>query len=71
MSREIPEGVKILDSEPVEVKNPYTGAAVTLQPDAVAVYDWVKGSELFKDYDSVRIGLDGLRLMSLTLIWCC
>ena len=62
MSREIPEGVKILDSEPVEVKNPYTGAAVTLQPDAVAVYDWVKGSELFKDYDSLRIVLDWFKV---------
>mgnify|MGYP003108893582 CR=1 FL=1 len=62
MSREIPEGVKILDSEPVEVKNPYTGAAVTLKPDAVAVYDWVKGSELFKDYDSVRKGLDWFKV---------
>jgi len=62
MSREIPEGVKILDTEPVEVKNPYTGEAVTLKPDAVAVYDMIKGCELFKDYDNVRKGLDWFRV---------
>ena len=44
------------------VKNPYTGAGVTLQPDAVAVYDLLKGSELLEDYDSVRIGLDWFKV---------
>ena len=60
--REIPNGVVILDKEPVEVKNPYTGEAVTLKPDAVAVYDMIKGSELFEDYDSVRVGLDWFKV---------
>lgn len=56
--RSIPEGLVILDKEPVEIKNPYTGEAVTLEPDAVAVYDMIKGSEQFKLYDDVRLGLD-------------
>jgi len=60
--REIPNGVVILDKEPVEVKNPYTGEAVTLKPDAVAVYDMIKGSELFEDYDNVRVGLDWFKV---------
>ena len=60
--REIPNGLVILDKEPVEVKNPYTGEAVTLKPDAVAVYDMIKGSELFEDYDSVRVGLDWFKV---------
>ena len=62
MAMEIHEVVKILDTAPVMVKNPYTGAGVTLQPDAVAVDDWVKGSELLEDYDSVRIGLDWFKV---------
>ena len=53
--RTIPEGLVILDKEPVEVKNPYTGEAVMLEPDAVAVYDMIKGSEQFKLYDDVRL----------------
>ena len=57
-NRKIPEGLEILDDEPVEVKNPYTGEAVMLEPDAVAVYDMIKGSEQFKLYDDVRLGLD-------------
>ena len=60
--REIPNGVVILDKEPVEVKNPYTGETVTLKPDAVAVYDMIKGSELFEDYDNVRVGLDWFKV---------
>ena len=31
---------------PETIKNPYTGEAVELQPDAVAVYDCIKGAEL-------------------------
>ena len=56
--RKIPKGLQILDKEPVEVANPYTGEKVTLPPDAIAVYDWSKGSELFKQYDDVDRGLD-------------
>jgi len=61
-TRTLPEGIQILDAEPVEVKNPYTGEAVTLQPDAVAVYDMIKGSEAMRLYDDVREGLDWFRV---------
>ena len=60
-TREIPKGLKILDKEPVEVANPFSGESVVLPPDAVAVYDWIKGSELFKQYDDVQKGLDWFR----------
>jgi len=60
-TRTLPKGLKILDKEPVDVANPYTGEKVTLQPDAVAVYDMIKGSEAMRLYDDVRIGLDWFR----------
>jgi len=59
--RTLPKGLKILDEEPVEVKNPYSGEKVTLQPDAVAVYDYIKGSEVLRQYEAVRKGLDWFR----------
>ena len=48
--RKIPEGLVIYDKEPVEVATPFSGEKVTLQPDAVAVYDGAKGAEALKDY---------------------
>ena len=57
----LPKGLKILDKKPVDVANPYTGEKVTLQPDAVAVYDMIKGSEAMRLYDDVRTGLDWFR----------
>jgi hypothetical protein len=60
-TREIPKGLKILDKEPVEVANQFSGESVVLPPDAVAVYDWIKGSELFKQYDDMQKGLDWFR----------
>ena len=61
-TRTMPKGLQILDKEPVDVANPYTGEKVTLQPDAVAVYDMIKGSEAMKLYDDVREGLDWFRV---------
>ncbi|HAT65153.1 MAG TPA: hypothetical protein DCS66_11215 [Flavobacteriaceae bacterium] len=61
MNRKIPKGLEILDKEPVEVANPYSGEKVMLQPDAVAVYDWIKGSEVLQQYKAVRKGLDWFR----------
>lgn len=60
-TRNIPKDLEILDVEPVVVANPYTGEEVTLEPDAVAVYDMIKGSESLSLYDDVRIGLDWFR----------
>lgn len=60
-NRELPFEVEILDQEPQVVSNPYTGESVTLEPDAVAVYDVIKGSELFHQYEDVRKGCDWFR----------
>ena len=38
--------------------NPYSGEKATLTPQAVAVYDTIKGAEMTGDYDLVRKGLD-------------
>ena len=61
--RKLPKGLKILDKEPVKVKNPYMpGKWVILQPDAAAVYDWIKGSEVLEQYEDVQIGLHWFRI---------
>jgi hypothetical protein len=56
--RKLPFECVILDSKPVEVKNPYSGESCILEPDAVAVYDCIKGAEMIGNYDIVRKGLD-------------
>ena len=57
-TRKLPFDCKILDKEPKEVVNPYSGETCMLEPDAIAVYDTIKGAELFERYDLVRKGLD-------------
>jgi hypothetical protein len=59
--RTLPFPCKILDDAPVLVSNPFSGESVTLPPDAVAVYDTIRGSEMFGDYKTVRKGLDWFR----------
>ena len=64
-----PFEVEIVDVEPVEVKNPFSGEKVKLQPTAIAVYDCIKGAEMLADpnngddpvWDKVRKGLDWFR----------
>lgn len=51
-------GIAIYDTEPVSVRNPFSGECFTLTPEEVAVYDYIKGSELMADYKGVRRGLD-------------
>jgi hypothetical protein len=64
-----PFAVEIIDTKPVEVKNPYSGQVATLQPTAVAVYDSIKGAEMLANqmgiddgghelWKTVREGLD-------------
>ncbi len=55
---EIFPGIRVYDKEPVEVKNPFSGESEILTPEEVAVYDYIKGCELMRDYDGVRKGLD-------------
>lgn len=59
--RELPFECAILDKEPQLVANPYTQEEVLLKPDAIAVYDCIKGSELIKDWETVQKGLDWFR----------
>ena len=43
------------------IANPMTGESCELTPEAVAVYDLVKGAEMLGLYKTVRIGLDWFR----------
>ncbi len=67
-----PFAVEIIDTKPVEVKNPFSGEKTTLQPTAVAVYDCIKGAEMLANqqgiddgghelWKTVREGLDWFR----------
>ena len=49
--------MEIIDTEPVEVSNPFSGQKVKLQPTAIAVYDCIKGAEMVEDFDLVRKGI--------------
>jgi hypothetical protein len=51
----------VVGSESEIVKNPFSGESCLLSPEAVAVYDTIKGCELFGDYAGVRKGLDWFR----------
>ena len=53
-----PFPVEIIDTKPVEVKNPFSGEKVTLQPTAVAVYDCIKGAEYMEDGDTMQKGIE-------------
>lgn len=57
-------GIQIMDSEPAEVRNPFSGETCTLIPEELAVYDYLKGCEMLGDYDGVRKGLDWFAKMN-------
>ena len=40
------------------ITNPYSGQGIMLSPEEVAVYDTIKGCEMFGDYDGVRKGIN-------------
>ena len=48
-------------TEPEEVANSFSGDKVMLEPDAVAVYDTIKGAEVLGNFTIVRKGLDWFR----------
>lgn len=56
--QEIFPGIVVYDEEPVEIRNPFSGETYTLNPEEVAVYDYLKGCELMGDYSSLRKALD-------------
>ena len=55
--RALPFPCEVL-KESEEITNPFSGVKVTLPPDAVAVYDCIKGAELIGNNDHLRKGLD-------------
>ena len=60
----LPFVCEVLD-KPEEIKNPFSGEKVMLEPDAVAVYDCIKGAEILADpnngddpkWETVRKGI--------------
>jgi hypothetical protein len=54
----LPFECMILDYSPVEVTNPFSGESCMLTPEAVAVYDSIKGAEMIGDWTTVRQGID-------------
>ena len=52
-----PFEVEIMDKEPVEVANPYSGEKVMLEPIAVAVYDCIKGAEYMENVEMMQKGI--------------
>ena len=61
VTRPLPFNVVLTDKEPVEMMNPYTGATCVLEPDAAAVYDTIKGSEIVQNYSMMNKGLEWFR----------
>ena len=61
MKRELPFKCKVIDKEPVEVHNHLSGRSCILEPDAIAVYDSIKGAELIGEYEIVRQGVQWFR----------
>lgn len=59
--RPLPFECKIYDKEPVEVTNQFSGKSCMLEPDAVAVFDSIKGAEITKEYDMAQKGLEWFR----------
>jgi hypothetical protein len=53
-----PFPVEIIDTKPVEVKNPFSGEKVMLEPVAIAVYDCIKGAEMVEEYETVEKGIE-------------
>jgi len=48
-------------AETETITNPYSGESVELPPEAVAVYDTIKGAEMLGRYDTMQKGLDWFR----------
>ena len=48
-------------TEPEHISNPFTGEAILLTPEEVAVHDLIKGSEMLGDYDTVQAACDWFR----------
>lgn len=51
----------LIGTESELITNPFSGESCTLTPEAVAVYDTIRGCEMFGDYKGLRKGLDWFR----------
>jgi len=47
----------IMDKESKEIANPYTGEKALLTPEAIAVYDTIKGAEMLGKYETMETGI--------------
>ena len=47
----------IMDKESKEIANPYTGQKALLTPEAIAVYDTIKGAEMLGKYETMETGI--------------
>ena len=57
VKRKLPFDCEVLEHSEV-IKNPFSGESVELPPDAVAVYDCIKGAEMIGNSDHLRKGID-------------
>ena len=55
---EIFPGIQVLDRTPTVVRNRFSGEPFTLNPEEIAVYDYLTGCELMGDMKGLRKGLD-------------
>lgn len=49
--------LELVDTEPEEITNPYSGQSCILTPDAIALYDYVKGCEMLENWKGLSEGL--------------
>ena len=52
----------IMDKESKEIANPYTGQKALLTPEAIAVYDTIKGAEMTGRHDLMEKGIAWFRV---------
>lgn len=43
-----------VDDKPEVVTNSFSGQSIELEPDAVALYDFIKGAEMLEDYGNMQ-----------------
>ena len=54
----VPFACQIYPEKEVKIANRFSGEETAMPGYAAAVYDTIIGAEMFKDYDTVRAGLD-------------
>ena len=47
----------LIDAEPEEITNPYSGESCILVPEAIALYDYIKGCEMVENWKELTRGL--------------